>query len=296
MYSLFGNSKSVLYNTAGYVSAAERFGNNCVGKSAAGQTVTIFQFFKKEKLKKESIFMSTKTNKKSTKKVLMLSVVALLLVASITMGTIAWLTAQDSLTNTFTIGNFTKPEDPDDRPDAQQPEGQKPTDPNISEYMIEPSWDKTAEHKLVPGGTLLKDPYVGIGKGSENAVVYVYVDNPFLSESVYFKLSDGWEAVEGQVTEGTEDGTYVSGLFKYVNDDETGILVASATDDSWTTRPVFYNVIVDKDANIEDLDVTNKEITVSCFIHQAYDGTGAPISADEIEAAAIDALVNTGTP
>lgn len=243
--------------------------------------------------------MSTKTNKKSTKKVLMLSVVALLLVASITMGTIAWLTVKDSLTNTFTIGNFTKPEDPDDIP-KPQPGVDDEAEPNIGlgGYMIEPSWDTRAEaeHKLVPGGTLLKDPYVGIGKGSEDAVVYVYVDNPFLSESVYFKLSDGWEAVEGQVTEGTEDGTYVSGLFKYVNDDETGILVASATDDSWTTRPVFYNVIVDDDANIEDLDVTNKEITVSCFIHQAYDGTGAPISADEIEAAAIDALVNTGTP
>lgn len=237
--------------------------------------------------------MSGKTNKKSRKKVILLSVTALFLVACITMGTMAWLTAQDSLTNTFTVGSFTKPNMDDDvtTPDPQ-PGVDEDAEPNkgLGGYMIEPSWDTRpdAEHKLVPGGSLYKDPYVGIGAGSEDAVVYVYVDNNFVNQSVYFTLNDGWEAVAGQTTAGPEADTYVGGLFKYSN-----TLVAEADEDVWTTNPVFTKVIVNEDADTEDLDVEEKTIGVSCFIHQAKNGEGADIDSDEIEKAAIAAFAPT---
>lgn len=99
--------------------------------------------------------MSTKTNKKSSKKVIMLSAVALLLVACITMSTMAWLSLKDSVTNTFTIGNFTKPntDDEETTPDPQQPDpDDQPAEPSVSlgGYIIEPSWDVSegAVHKL----------------------------------------------------------------------------------------------------------------------------------------------------
>lgn len=237
--------------------------------------------------------MSTKTNKKSSKKVIMLSAVALLLVACITMSTMAWLSLKDSVTNTFTIGNFTKPntDDEETTPDPQQPDpDDQPAEPSVSlgGYIIEPSWDVSegAVHKLIPSGSLFKDPYVGIGKGSEDAVIYVYVENTFKNQSVYFKLNDVWEAVADKTEAGPEADTYVSGVFKYVGGD-AGILKASADKDSWTDAPVFSSVQVKDTANIEDLDVEEKTIEVSCFIHQAYDGEGNLIPADNIETAAI---------
>lgn len=243
--------------------------------------------------------MTAQTQKKNRKKALLLSVLGLTLVACITAGTMAWLTAEDSITNTFTVGNFnvpdpTEPETPDPDPDS----GVDPENPNVSVtgYIIEPSWDTAAEHKLVPGGSLYKDPYVGIGAGSENAVIYVYVENPFLNQSVYFKLNDAWQAVDGQTTAGPDVGTYVGGLFKYMGEGN-GILVASKDNDVWTSEAVFTQVTVSDNASTADLNIQgDKTITVSCFIHQATDGDGTDISADTIKNAAIDALVPSSEP
>lgn len=243
--------------------------------------------------------MTAQTQKKNRKKALLLSVLGLTLVACITAGTMAWLTAEDSITNTFTVGNFnvpdpTEPETPDPDPDS----GVDPENPNVSVtgYIIEPSWDTTAEHKLVPGGSLYKDPYVGIGAGSENAVIYVYVENPFLNQSVYFKLNDAWQAVDGQTTAGPADRTYVGGLFKYMGEGN-GILVASKDNDVWTSEAVFTQVTVSDNASTADLNIQgDKTITVSCFIHQATDGDGTDIPADTIKTAAIAALVPSSEP
>lgn len=244
--------------------------------------------------------MTIQTTKKSRKKVVFLSILALVLATCVVLGTMAWLTAQDSITNTFTVGNFEKPdtgnpETPDPDPDS----GEEPEDPNISVdgYIIEPTWDKADEHKLLPGATFYKDPYVGIGQGSENAAVYVFIDNPFPNQSVYFKLNDAWEAVDGQTTAGPQEGTYTGGLFHYTADDGDGILRASADKDSWTSRPVFTKVFVNDKATTEDLNnVQTKEITVSCFIHQVTDGDGTQIPEETIETAAIAALVPKTEP
>ena len=232
--------------------------------------------------------MKTQTQK-SNKKVLLLSVLAIMLVVCVAFGTMAWLTAEDSVTNTFTVGDFTKPETTNPETPEPDPGAGNPEKPNIGlgGYIIEPSWDTSdnAEHKLVPGGSLYKDPYVGIGKGSEAAVIYVYIDNPFKNNSVYFTLNEGWEAVSEYSQAGTEPDTYVGGLFKY-----TDVLTASDSADSWTAKPVFTKINVSEDATNEDFDVEEKSIEVSCFIHQAYDGEGSPIDAATIENAAVAAL------
>lgn len=244
----------------------------------------------------------TQTAKKDRKKLALLTLLVVLLIAAAALGTMAWLTAQDSVTNTFTVGNFNKPTDPEDRPDPDKeiPDGEKPEEPNISEdgYIIEPSWDTASnvEHKLVPGGSLYKDPYVGIGAGSEDAQIYVYVENPFGDNAVYFSLTEAWEPVEGQVTIASVDGVstdiYTGGLFHYTGDDKSDILKANATDDVWTNRPVFKKVVVNDNASTKDLNIEGeKNIVVSCFIHQAYDGDGTKIPENTIQAAAIKALV-----
>lgn len=197
---------------------------------------------------------------------------ALALVATAVMGTIAYMTAQDSKLNTFTVGSFNKPVDPEN-----------PTAGKLDSYILEKKWDATAEHKLIPGSSVDKDPKVGIGAGSEEAWVYVYVKNAVLKDTVTdkyvtFKLNGTWEAVEGQVVKGDVDGTYVSGLFKY----KTTIGADEST--LWTTT-VFDAVDVSANANTTDF-AENPQMTVYAFIHQAKDGNGA-IDTATIQQAAI---------
>lgn len=211
----------------------------------------------------------TRTEKRSNRRLVVLCLLVVLLLAATAFGTMAWLTASDSVTNTFTVGNFNKP---DPGPDGQGPTGD-PLPEDLDGYIVEPSWKTDEKHKLVPGASLAKDPYVGIGKDSEEAIVYVYVQNPFKNNSVYFTLNSDWSAVDGYATKVGDANNYSEGLFKY---DTT--LQAGATDNVWTTTPVFSSVVVADGAKTEDLNITEKDIVVSCFLHQAKDGDAGAAS------------------
>lgn len=201
---------------------------------------------------------------------------ALALVASAVLGTIAYMTAQDSKANTFTVGSFNKPVDPD-----------KPTGGKLDSYILEKKWDAVTEHKLIPGSSVEKDPKVGIGAGSEEAWVYVYVDNKVLKDTVTdkyvtFTLNDGWEAVTGTepITSGSKE--YAGGLFKYSTK-----LTATADADAWTGT-IFDKVNVSAKADVDDFNTANSAeptMTVHAFIHQANDGNSA-IDTTTIENAA----------
>lgn len=191
---------------------------------------------------------------KIQKKNIVIIILAILLIGSMVMGTIAYLNKIDSISNIFTVGSIEVP--------TTDPSG-NPKD--LTGNLYEPSWSENEVHKLVPGKVFAKDPYVGIGKGSEDSVVYVYVENDF-SNKVYFTLSEGWEAVEGETKAGYVENTYTSGLFKY-----TAGLNGATTSDKWTTSPVFNQIKVSEDSNLEDFTISeNKEgiIKVSSFIHQ----------------------------
>lgn len=190
---------------------------------------------------------------------------ALALVVTAVLGTIAYMTAQDSKINTFTVGSFNKPTDPD-HPDQ-----------TLDNYLIEPGWVENS--KLVPGSSVTKDPKVGIGTGSEDAYIYVYVDNKTLTDAnkklVTFTLDGGWTAVADHVVAGDADNTYVSGLFKYKT---------KLTGGNWTSN-VFTKVDVSANANITDF-AKNPQMTVYAYIHQATDGAGVDL-ADTANTAAI---------
>ena len=82
--------------------------------------------------------MKTQTQKRNGKKAAVLAALALLLVACVAMGTMAWLTATDELTNAFTVGEFKEPDTDDDTttPD-KDPSAPDVTNPNVSGYMID---------------------------------------------------------------------------------------------------------------------------------------------------------------
>ncbi len=217
-------------------------------------------------------------NKK--KRIGIVLLVAALLLCSIG-ATIAWMTAENELTNNFTVGTFNVPEE------GPTTEPIDPSDPDIDEklngHLYEPNW--VPDSKIVPGTTVAKDPYVGIGKGSEDAYVYIYVENNFKNtgSTIGFEINSSWTPVEGcYTTNPTDTDFYTGGLFVY-----TGKLTASATAEGWTTDPLFSNVIVKNEATADDLTVTTgtTSIVVKSFIHQAADGAGNDLAATALSAA-----------
>lgn len=213
--------------------------------------------------------------KQKNKKTNRVAIIAALLVCVLMLGgTIAWLTSTSELTNEFTVGQI-NPVDPDDiGPDGNEiPDEDEDEDieEKLTDNLYEPSW--TPGSKLLPGATISKDPYVGLGVGSEESYVFVYVENTMTNNNhIYFALKDGWSAVEEKATAVTvgENTYYTGGLFMY---DET--LTGAETGNVWTSTPVFSEVIVDDNAVAEDFVDSEGDvgsITVTAYVHQAKSG------------------------
>lgn len=219
--------------------------------------------------------------KKLNKKSLIIIAAVCALLGCTVLGTVAWLTAADEVTNTFTIGNINEPEvgptNPEN-PDPDNPQTPDVFDPEVDGNIFEPYWVEGS--KLVPGYSISKDPYVGIGKKSEDCYVFVNVTNNF-GENVYFTINSGWTGVEAEGVVMRDKTYYTSGLFKY-----NKTLEASSNDSTWTSTPLFSEVIVDDEATSDSLNaVTDKEIKVACFLHQANDEAGNDLSSIAEQAA-----------
>lgn len=236
--------------------------------------------------------MKSRTRKKSNKKALWITLLVVCLLLAAVGGTIAWLTAQDSLTNKFAVGNFNDPTGPTDDVDSDFGEDENDST-KLNGHLYEPSWDEDSA-KIMPGLTIAKDPKVGIGPGSEDAYVYINVDNTInkITENgpVYFKIdTDNWEPVSGCVavfngnvtdTEpGYEVGTvtyYTGGLFKYKSS-----LTTTENTNAWTSS-LFENVYVKSAYDVEEINADGN-IEVTALLHQEKDNEDNDLSdtADE---------------
>ena len=94
---------------------------------------------------------------KTKSKALLLTLCAVLLIAASVLGTMAYLTSTDTVTNTFTVG---KVEIKLDETDVTNPNG-----PRV----------KANSYKLMPGTTYTKDPTVTVKAGSEESYVRMKV-------------------------------------------------------------------------------------------------------------------------
>ena len=99
---------------------------------------------------------------KTKRKALLLSLCAVLLVVASVMGTMAYLTSSDTVTNTFTVGSV----------NIKLDEAKANTDGTLV-----PNADrvKANSYKLLPGHTYNKDPMVTVLKGSESSYVKMTV-------------------------------------------------------------------------------------------------------------------------
>ena len=126
---------------------------------------------------------------------------------------------------------------------------------------------------------ITKDPYVGIGAGSEPAYAYLYVDNAF-GDLVHFEINEGWEAVNAMAKPMGGVTYYVGGLFKYTEILDPDADGDGSAEEVWSTTPLFSEVIVDEDATNNALNAAEtKTIAVKAYLHQAYDGDGNTLEA-----------------
>lgn len=229
--------------------------------------------------------MNTKKQKTAKRS---LAVAAVFLVCIMAIGgTIAWLTSTSTLDNTFAVGmiNPVDPNQPGPSPDKPINPGDKDNG-KLDGNLFEPSWKQNS--KLMPGATIAKDPYVGVGPGSEKSYVYIYVSNSMKNnDHIYFTINDGWEAVAGNTTvvsgstEGQPGAKYTGGLFKYT----AGLDGSQQTNNTWTAKALFDNVIVDQAANAEDFmsaPDTVGSITVKSFVHQMNNAEGIAINEQDV--------------
>lgn len=203
------------------------------------------------------------------------------------LGTYAWLTAQSSLTNTFTVGSINNP---DHKPDPTDPTKPDPDGAKPAGNLTETKWNADTA-KLTPGATIEKNPNVGIGAKSEDSYVFVYVKNALVNDKTdpstpYFTLNNGWSAVAGETTTNGTDGHYTGGLFMYTFGTDTttpALLKASATEDVYTGE-LFSNVVVPGTLESGMINASNgkADMTVSCYIfggNQADGDTDAAANA-----------------
>ena len=129
--------------------------------------------------------MKTKT------KAIALTLCAVLLVVASVMGTMAYLTSKDTVTNTFTVGNVSITLD----------------EAKVTEYGVkvpDAGRVKANSYNLVPGHTYVKDPTVHVAANSEESYVFVKVENGLsayeaTNNTIASQITDkGWTALEGQ--------------------------------------------------------------------------------------------------
>ena len=181
--------------------------------------------------------MKTKT------KALILFCCAVLLVVTTVFTTMAFLTSQDSVKNTFTVGKVSITLDETDVDDTDK-------DGNTSER------DKQNEYHLIPGTTYVKDPTIHVGADSEECYLFVKIKNDI-------SAIEGGTTVAQQMAQNS-NWTLVAGTTDIYSYKETVSAHADVT--------VFQNFTISNDINNETLAsyVTTSDNTTNIIEVIAY--------------------------
>ena len=182
---------------------------------------------------------------RSKKKVLMLVLCGVLLVGASILGTMAYLTSQDQVNNTFTVGDVAITLDESKVNANGEKEGQTRVKQNT--------------YHLMPGHSYTKDPIVHITAGSDKSFVFVKLENG-LKDIVADKtieaqiIANGWEQLKDKQNKDVP-GVYYRSVEKS----------ATATD-----LTVFESFKVKDDVGNTTLkNYANAKITVTAYAVQA---------------------------
>lgn len=143
---------------------------------------------------------------KTKKKVLSLMMAAVLLVTATVFGTMAYLTSQDQVVNTFTVGSVAiKLDEADVKPDGTyETDATSRVDAN--------------DYKLLPGHTYIKDPTVTVLEGSESSYVRILVT---ISNASQLREVFGADFSPENYVEGWDRETWIPGAFTEDADADT---------------------------------------------------------------------------
>lgn len=169
---------------------------------------------------------------KTRSKVLLLIVSALALVIATIFGTLAYLTDEDVVTNTFTVGNI---EIVLDELDVDE---NGVAIPNANPARV----DKN-EYHLIPNHTYIKDPTVTVKAGSEESYVRMLVTINYSKElDGIFAYHFGHK--EFYNTDHTPDAFDISKIFKY--NAENWVCVGNTENETANTRTYEFYYIGDQ--------------------------------------------------
>ena len=188
---------------------------------------------------------------KKTKKALLLSLCAVMLVTASVLGTMAYLTSTDKVVNTFTVGNVAITLDETNVDNSTPGENDR---------------DQANEYKLMPGKEYVKDPIVHVDADSEDCYLFVKVANEIAdiedTKTVLEQMGEhGWVAVDG-----------AEGVYVYTQNDALAVVKGDTDVTVFDTFKVSGNVDNDTLANY-----TGKKIDVTAYAIQAdgFDGKTA---------------------
>ena len=120
---------------------------------------------------------------KTKSKALLTTLCAVLLVAASVLGTMAYLTDHQTVTNTFTVGKISITLDELDV-DGSTPDADR---------------DMANKYHLMPGKTYTKDPTVHVTANSENAYIFVKVENG-IKDIEAATVAGGYTNIADQIT------------------------------------------------------------------------------------------------
>lgn len=141
---------------------------------------------------------------KMKNKALFLMLCAVLLVTASVLGTMAYLTDRDEVTNTFTVGKITLGdgdlEEGLDEADVNEKGQLLDKDGNLYESDDQTIADrvKENEYKLLPGHTYIKDPTVHVKNDSEDSYIFVTVQNG-IEDIEAASVTGGYQRVAAQI-------------------------------------------------------------------------------------------------
>ncbi len=192
---------------------------------------------------------------KTKRKALLLSLCAVLLVVASVMGTMAYLTSTDTVTNTFSVGNInlTLDEAPVDGT------GKATTGTRVKENS----------YILLPGQEYDKDPTVHVTANSEDSWIFVKVENGIP------KLEDTSNTIDSQIRE-KNGWTELTGV--------TGVYYKEYTKSPTVTDLVVFETFkVAENANTSDAWTNGGTITVKAYAIQKAGFTTAADAWEEAQ-------------
>lgn len=203
---------------------------------------------------------------KTARKVLVLALCAVLLVSATIMGTMAYLTSTDVVTNTFTVGNVAINLD---ELDITKDDGSRTETGNA--------------YHLLPGQTYTKDPTVTVLSGSEKSYVKMTVtfSNAAELDAIFdpngadmTSIFNGYDGTTWLYKGNTEDTTKNTRTYEFWYKDTVAAPTADVKLDA-----LFDSITVPSTINNDQLaTINNMKITVNAYAIQA-DGFNTPDAA-----------------